>query len=106
MDAKQWQAAAVVRWTERRVCSSTKLTPEQVVKLEKRLMEHEDVFSRDTQDLSCTLLVQHSNTADHPLMKQPHRRVPLAKREEMRLPLDLATGRPPGKSYHRRRLSW
>ncbi|MPC16280.1 hypothetical protein E2C01_009102 [Portunus trituberculatus] len=29
------------------VSSPTKLTPEQVVKLEKQLMEHEDIFSRD-----------------------------------------------------------
>ncbi|MPC35170.1 hypothetical protein E2C01_028588 [Portunus trituberculatus] len=65
------------------VRSSNKLTPEQVVKLEKLLMEHEDIFSRDAQDLGCTLLVQHSNTADSPPMKQPHRRVPLAKREKM-----------------------
>ncbi|MPC33272.1 hypothetical protein E2C01_026617 [Portunus trituberculatus] len=71
---------------------STKLTPEQVVKLEKLLMEHEDVFSRDAQGFGCTLLVQHSNTANSPPIKKPHRRVSLAKREEMRLPLDLATG--------------
>ncbi|MPC39382.1 hypothetical protein E2C01_032917 [Portunus trituberculatus] len=58
-------------------------------------MEHEDVFSRDAQDLGCTSLIQTSNTADSPLMKQPHSSVPLAKREEVRLPLDLATGRTP-----------
>ncbi|MPC64542.1 hypothetical protein E2C01_058660 [Portunus trituberculatus] len=53
-------------------------------------MEHEN--------LGCTSLVQHSiNTADSPPIKQPHRCVQLAKREEMRLPLDLATGRLPGK---------
>ncbi|MPC62318.1 hypothetical protein E2C01_056402 [Portunus trituberculatus] len=73
------------------VCSSTKLTPEQVVKVEKWLIEHEDVFSRYTQDLGCTSLVQPSNMVDSPPMKQPHSSVPLAKREEMRLPLDLAT---------------
>ncbi|XP_045123034.1 uncharacterized protein LOC123511317 [Portunus trituberculatus] len=39
------------------VCRSTKLTTKQVVKLEKLLMEHEDVFSRDAQDYGCTLLV-------------------------------------------------
>ncbi|MPC62114.1 hypothetical protein E2C01_056197 [Portunus trituberculatus] len=77
------------------VCSSTKQTPEQVMKLEKWLMEHEDVFSRDAQDLGCMSLVHPPNTADSPPMKQPHSSVPLAKREEMRLPLDLATGRPP-----------
>ncbi|MPD02888.1 hypothetical protein E2C01_098497 [Portunus trituberculatus] len=58
-------------------------------------MEHEDVFSRDAQDLGCTSLVQPSNMADSPLMKQPHCSVPLARREEIRLSLDLATGRPP-----------
>ncbi|MPC17080.1 hypothetical protein E2C01_009925 [Portunus trituberculatus] len=77
------------------VCSSTNLTAEQVVKLEKRLMEHEDVFSRDAPDLGCTLLVQPSNKADSQTMKQPHSSVPLAKREEMKLLLDLATERPP-----------
>ncbi|MPC80896.1 hypothetical protein E2C01_075493 [Portunus trituberculatus] len=77
------------------VCSSTKQTPKQVVKLEKWLMEHEDIFSQDAQDLGCTSLVQPSNMADNPSMKQPHGGVSLAKREEMRLPLDLATGRPP-----------
>ncbi|XP_045128194.1 uncharacterized protein LOC123514375 [Portunus trituberculatus] len=100
----------VVRWMETRVeaspalsphvvdlevCSSTKQTPEQMVKLEKWLMEEEDVFSRDAQDLGCTSLVHPSNTADSPLMKQPHSSVPLARREEMRLPLDLATGQTP-----------
>ncbi|MPC57708.1 hypothetical protein E2C01_051695 [Portunus trituberculatus] len=80
------------------VRSSTKLTPEQVVKLEKLLMEHEDVFSQDAQDFGCRSLVQHSiNTADSPPIKQPHRRVLLAKREEMRLPLDLATRSLPGE---------
>ncbi|MPC47342.1 hypothetical protein E2C01_041084 [Portunus trituberculatus] len=79
------------------VYSSTKLTPEQVVQLEKWLMEHEDVFSRDAQDLGCTSLVQASNMTDSPPMKQPHSSVPLAKREEMRLPLDLATRRTPEK---------
>ncbi|MPC59693.1 hypothetical protein E2C01_053719 [Portunus trituberculatus] len=44
----------VVDWE---VCGFTKQTPEQVVKLEKRLMEHEDVFSRDAHDLGCTSLV-------------------------------------------------
>ncbi|MPC36927.1 hypothetical protein E2C01_030396 [Portunus trituberculatus] len=39
------------------VCSSTKQTPEQMVKLEKRLMEHENVFSQAAQDLGCTSLV-------------------------------------------------
>ncbi|MPC63623.1 hypothetical protein E2C01_057723 [Portunus trituberculatus] len=82
----------VVDWE---VCSFTKQTPEQVVKLEKRLMEHENVFRRDAQDLGCTSLVQPSNTVCSPLMKQPHFSVLLARREEMRLPLDLATGRPP-----------
>ncbi|MPC57317.1 Retrovirus-related Pol polyprotein [Portunus trituberculatus] len=66
------------------VRSATKQTLEQVVKLDKLLMEYEDVFSRDAQDLGCTSLVQHSiNTADSPPIKQPHRRVLLAKREEM-----------------------
>ncbi|MPC55504.1 hypothetical protein E2C01_049443 [Portunus trituberculatus] len=54
-----------MRWTEMlpphvvdlEVRSSTKQTREQVVKLEKLLMEHEDVFSRDAQDLGCTLLL-------------------------------------------------
>ncbi|MPC62789.1 hypothetical protein E2C01_056878 [Portunus trituberculatus] len=77
------------------VCNSTKLTPEQVVKLKKRLMEHKDVFNRGAQDLGCTSLVQPSNTADSQPVKQPHSSVLLAKREEMRLPLDLATGQPP-----------
>ncbi|MPC65088.1 hypothetical protein E2C01_059214 [Portunus trituberculatus] len=66
------------------VGNSTKLTPDQ---LEKRLMKHEDVFCRDAQDLGCTSLVQPSNFADSPLMKQSH------SREKMRLPLDLTTGR-------------
>ncbi|MPC61223.1 hypothetical protein E2C01_055289 [Portunus trituberculatus] len=35
-----------------------------VVKMEKRLMDHEGVFSRDAQDLVCTLLVQPSNMAE------------------------------------------
>ena len=48
-------------------------------------MEYQDVFSRDAQDLCCTSLVQHSiNTADSPPIKQPHRRVLLAKRKEMK----------------------
>ena len=65
-------------------CSSTKLTPEQVAKMEKLVMEYQDVFSQDAQDLGCTLLVQHSiDTADNPLIKQPYCRVLLAKREEM-----------------------
>ena len=64
--------------------SSTKLTPEQVAKMEKLLMKHDDVFSRDAQNLGCRSLVQHSlDTTDSPLIKQPHRRIPLAKREEM-----------------------
>ena len=64
--------------------SSTKLTPEQVAKMDKLLMEYQDVFSRDAQDLGCTSLVQHSiDTADGPPIKQPHRRVLLAKREEL-----------------------
>ncbi|MPC48586.1 hypothetical protein E2C01_042363 [Portunus trituberculatus] len=105
-DTRQQQVAAVVRWIEMRVCSSTKLTPKQVVKLEKLLMKHENIFSRGAQDLGCTSLVQHSiNTADSPPIKQPHRCVPLAKREEMRIPLDRPLDDYLGKSYHRLRLS-
>ncbi|MPC17327.1 hypothetical protein E2C01_010178 [Portunus trituberculatus] len=84
------------------VCSSTNLTPEQVVKMEKRLMEHEDVSSRDAQDLGCTSLVQPSNTADSQPRKQPYSSVPLAKREEMRLPLDLATVQTPEEKLPQR----
>ncbi|XP_045127734.1 uncharacterized protein LOC123514150 [Portunus trituberculatus] len=63
---------------------STKLTSEQVVKLENLLMEHEDVFSRHAQDLGCTSLLQYSiNTADSLTIKQPHCCVLLAKRKEM-----------------------
>ena len=47
--------------------SSTKLIPEQAVKMEKLLMEYQDVFSRDAQDFGCMSLVQHSiDTADSP----------------------------------------
>ncbi|XP_045137192.1 uncharacterized protein LOC123519753 [Portunus trituberculatus] len=66
------------------VHSATTLIPEQVVKLGKLLMEHEDIFSRDAQDLGCTSLVQHSiNMADSSPIMQPHHRVLLAKREEI-----------------------
>ncbi|MPC96804.1 hypothetical protein E2C01_092082 [Portunus trituberculatus] len=91
----------VVRWTETwfkqaprylHMWWTWRYTPEQVVKLEKRLMEHEDVFSRDAQDLCCTSLVQPADMADSQPRKQPHSSVPMAKREEMRLPLNLATG--------------
>ena len=52
--------------------------------MEKLLMECQDVFSRDAQDLGWTSLVQHSiDTADSPPIKLPHRRVPLVKGEEM-----------------------
>ncbi|MPD05692.1 hypothetical protein E2C01_101450 [Portunus trituberculatus] len=45
-------------------------------------MEHEDVFSRDAQDLGCMSLVHPSNTTDSPSMKQPHGSVSLAKRRD------------------------
>ncbi|MPC64056.1 hypothetical protein E2C01_058166 [Portunus trituberculatus] len=66
-----------------------------VVKLEKWLMEHEDVFSRDAKDLGCMSLVQPYNMTDSQPRKQPHSSVPLAKRKEMKLPLDLTTERTP-----------
>ncbi|XP_045104410.1 uncharacterized protein LOC123499944 [Portunus trituberculatus] len=90
-DAGETISALPTHVVDLAVRSATKLTPEKVVKLEKLLMEHEDVFSRDAQDLGSTLLVQHSiNTADSPPIKQPHRRVPLAKREEMQRMVEMA----------------
>ena len=52
--------------------------------MEKLQMEYHDVFSQDAQDIGCTSMVQHSiDTADSPPIKQSHRCVPLAKRDEM-----------------------
>ncbi|MPC69643.1 hypothetical protein E2C01_063873 [Portunus trituberculatus] len=64
-DAGEVSSALPPHVVDLAVRSSTKLTPEQVMKFQKLLMEHDDVFSRDTKDLGCTSLVQHSiNTAD------------------------------------------
>ncbi|MPC50187.1 hypothetical protein E2C01_044010 [Portunus trituberculatus] len=64
-DAGEPSSALSPQMVDLAVRSTTKLTPEQVVKLEKLLMELKDVFSRDAQDLGCMSLVWHSiNTAD------------------------------------------
>ncbi|MPC34664.1 hypothetical protein E2C01_028060 [Portunus trituberculatus] len=56
-DVGEASPALSPRVVDLEVCSSTKQTPGQVVKLEKQLMEHEDVFSRDAQGFGCTSLV-------------------------------------------------
>ena len=64
--------------------STTKLTADQVDKVRKLLTHYADVFSSGDLDLGRTSLVQHHiYTRDSPHIKQPPRRVPPAKREEM-----------------------
>ena len=57
-------------------------TPEQK-EVYQFLTEFSDLFSSGPQDLGCTDLVQHRiNTGQTPPIRQPPRRLPLAKREE------------------------
>jgi len=57
-------------------------TPEQE-EVYQFLTEFSDLFSSGPQDLGCTDLVQHRiNTGQTPPIRQPPRRLPLAKREE------------------------
>ena len=49
----------------------------------KLLHEFSDIFSAGPHDLGCTDLIKHQiNTGDAPPIRQPVRRLPLAKREE------------------------
>ena len=49
----------------------------------KLLCKFADIFSTDRSDLGCTDLVQHQiNTGNAPPIRQPSRRLPLAKKEE------------------------
>ncbi|ROT61688.1 hypothetical protein C7M84_020536 [Penaeus vannamei] len=57
---------------------------EACVDLQRRRMTYADVFSQGDMDLGRTSMVKHHiNTRDTPPIKQPHHRVPPAKREEM-----------------------
>ncbi|ROT85912.1 hypothetical protein C7M84_003952 [Penaeus vannamei] len=60
------------------------LTSEQARKVRRLLNQYADVFSQGDMDLGRTSMVKHHiYTRDTPPIKQPHRRVPPAKREEM-----------------------
>ena len=49
----------------------------------KLFIEFSDIFSAGPHDLGCTDLIKHQiNTDDIPPIRQPVRRLPLAKREE------------------------
>lgn len=64
--------------------STTHLSQEQTKKVRQTLAQYTDVFSRGDMDLGRTSLVKHSIfTGDRPPIKQPPRRVSVAKREEM-----------------------
>ncbi|GFV98111.1 retrovirus-related Pol polyprotein from transposon 412 [Trichonephila clavipes] len=58
--------------------------PEQKSSAERLFQEFEDVFSRNSSDISHTTVTQHRiDTADHPPIKQHPRRLPFAKQEEV-----------------------
>lgn len=64
--------------------STAQLTADQADEVRKLLAQYADVFSSGDMDLGRTSLVQHHiYTRDSPPIKQAHRRVPPAKREEM-----------------------
>ena len=65
------------------------LTADQVSQLEEVLLDAEDAFSLDDNDLGHTSLVQHRiETGDSTPVKQPPRRVPLAQREKVSKMID------------------
>ncbi|GFX52679.1 retrovirus-related Pol polyprotein from transposon 412 [Trichonephila clavipes] len=63
---------------------NAELSPEQKSSAERLFQEFEDVFSRNSSDISHTTVTQHRiDTADHPPIKQHPRRLPFAKQEEV-----------------------
>lgn len=61
--------------------SSTHLCESEKRDLIKTLHKYQDIFSKSSEDIGHTDLVQHSiNTRDNPPIRQPPRRLPLGKR--------------------------
>ena len=62
--------------------SSNHLSESEKQDLVRTLNKYQDVFSRSSEDIGRTDLVQHSiNTRDTPPIRQPPRRLPLGKRQ-------------------------
>ena len=61
------------------------LTPEQNQKLKSLLSKYQNSFSASSTDKGLTNLVEHQiHTGHAPPIKQPPRRIPLAKMEEVK----------------------
>ncbi|MES9884745.1 MAG: reverse transcriptase domain-containing protein [Sedimenticola sp.] len=62
------------------------LADEEVNAMETLLVKHQDVFARSKEDLGRTTIAKHKiNTGDAGPIRQPPRRVPIAKREEVKM---------------------